>query len=271
MKEKITTTNNKKLQKAISAYFEPSFVICVVVLILSCSFMSVAIEGFSSFLRKTPWPLKKSLDLLNEESLKPYKVTSKNKIEDARILRELGTEEYIEWTLEDTSCSSESPVRFCSLFVTYYSMPDRVPHVPDECYVGVGYQRLTGKNIRLNVDYGGSSNELPSRYVVFSGADGNHWSSKKFQVFYLFMVNDQYCGNRESARIALDKNIFGSHSYFSKVEWKFFNQGLGLNTYPEIDTAIEASEKLLGIILPVLENDHWRSLTEENESMIMNK
>ncbi|MHC4264456.1 MAG: hypothetical protein ACYSUK_00815 [Planctomycetota bacterium] len=263
MKNKGTTTNHRRLKQKISAYIEPSFLICVVVLVLSCSFMSVAIEGFSSFVRKTPWPLKKSLDFLDEELLQPYKVISKNKIENARILKELGTEEYIEWTLEDTNISPESSVRFCSLFITYYSMPDRVPHVPDECYVGVGYQRLTGKNIQLNIDLDGTIKELPARYVVFSGSGDNHWSSKKFQVFYLFRANDQYCGNRESARIALDKNIFGRHSYFSKVEWKFFNKGLGLEVYPEIDEMIEASKKLLGIVLPILERDHWDSLTQE--------
>ncbi|MHC4843611.1 MAG: hypothetical protein ACYTEE_07405 [Planctomycetota bacterium] len=233
--------------------------------------MSLAIEGFTSFVRKTPWPLNKSLDLIDENALKPYKVITKNKISNERIVRELGTEDYIEWTLEDTSISPESPVRFCSLFITYYSMPDRVPHVPDECYVGAGYQRLVGKDVQLNVVLNDTMKELPARYVIFSGSGDNHWSSKKFQVFYLFRVNDQYCDNRESARIALDKNVFGRHSYFSKVEWRFYNKRLGLEVYPEVNETIEASKKLLGVVLPVLEKDHWRSLTEENKSVMMNK
>ncbi|MHC4130379.1 MAG: hypothetical protein ACYSSP_00250 [Planctomycetota bacterium] len=261
-----TKTENKLLRQTISAYFEHSFLICTVVMVLACSFMSMAIDGFASFVRKQPWPLKNSLDLLDEEALLPYKVVSKSKITNPRIVQELGTKEYIEWILEDTNSSSESPVRFCSLFITYYSMPDRVPHVPDECYVGVGYQRLTGKNIQVSVGLDDTIKNLPVRYVIFSGSGESHWSSKKFQVLYLFRVNDQYCGNRESARIALDKNIFRNHSYFSKVEWKFFNKRFGLETYPEIDEAMGASEKFLGVVLPILEKDHWNSITNAKKS-----
>ncbi|MHC4758162.1 MAG: hypothetical protein ACYTE8_05870 [Planctomycetota bacterium] len=228
---------SQKLKQLCSVYVEPSFLICIVVLVLACSFMSVAIEGFTSFVRKTPWDLQKPLDLLDEEALGPYNVVSKGEISNTRIIQELGTEDYIEWTLEDTESSPESPVRFCSLFITYYSMPDRIPHVPDECYVGVGYQRLTGNNINLNVNLNGSITDIPARGVVFSGSSNDHWSSKRIQVFYLFRVNDQYCGNRESARIALDKNIFGNHSYFSKVEWKFLNQRAGLEVYADHDLA----------------------------------
>jgi hypothetical protein len=263
MERNETKRGNQGLRQIVSVYFEPSFLICTVVMVLACSFMSMAIEGFASFVRKTPWPLENSLDLLDEEALLPYKVVSKSKIANPRILQELGTKEYIEWMLEDTNSSSESPVRFCSLFITYYSMPDRVPHVPDECYVGVGYQRLTGKNIQLSVDLEGTIQNLPTRYVIFSGSDKNHWSSKKFQVFYLFRVNDQYCGNRESARIALDKNIFRKHSYFSKVERKFFNKKFGLEVFPELDEAMQASEKLLGVVIPILDRDHWRNLKQE--------
>jgi hypothetical protein len=266
MKGSETKKGYQLFRQIISVYTEPSFLICALVLVLACSFMSVAIEGFASFVKKTPWPLKKSLDLLDEGALWPYKVVAKGKIAEERIVRELGTEDYIEWTLEDTKSSPESLARFCSLFITYYSMPDRVPHVPDECYVGVGYQRLTGKDIYFNVNLEGDIKELPGRYVIFSGANSDHWSSQKFQVFYVFRVNDQYCGDRESARIALDKNIFGGYSYFSKVEWKFFNKRFGLDNYPDLDVAIEASEKLLGVVLPILEREHWSSFTEEIEN-----
>jgi len=254
-----------KWLKTFVVYTEPSFLTCVMVLVLACSFMSFAIEGFADFVKKTPWPLKESLDLLDESAIRPYKVVAQNKIENERIVQELGTNDYIEWTLEDTESKPESPVRYCSLFITYYPMPDRVPHVPDECYVGVGYQRREGQNINYTVNLEGVEKELPARYVVFSGSNDNQWGNSKFQVFYLFRVNDQYCGNRESARVALDKNIFGDHSYFSKVEWKFFNNNFGIQNYPELDEAMEASQKLLSVILPVLERDHWRELGEEKD------
>jgi hypothetical protein len=51
----------------------------------------------------------------------------------------------------------------------------------------------------------------------------------------------------------LNKNLFGKYSYFSKIEL-VFNQSLSA---PSKQEAIEASEKVLGVILPILEKDHW--------------
>jgi hypothetical protein len=53
--------------------------------------------------------------------------------------------------------------------------------------------------------------------------------------------------------------MFGKYSYFSKVEWKFYNIKFGSSTYPDKQEASAASEKLLGVILPILEKDHWPS------------
>jgi hypothetical protein len=49
-------------------------------------------------------------------------------------------------------------------------------------------------------------------------------------------------------------------SEFSKVEWKFFNTGLAGqqgSVYPTKEEAVTASQKLLGVILPILEKEHW--------------
>jgi hypothetical protein len=55
----------------------------------------------------------------------------------------------------------------------------------------------------------------------------------------------------------LDKNLFGKHSYFSKVELKFFNTRFGTRIYPAKKEAIAASQKLLSTLLPVLEKEYW--------------
>lgn len=238
-------------------YSQPAFLICAGVLVAACSVMSVAIEGFSGFFRKAPLPSKKSLELLDESSLAPYQVIFKQKINNKEVVKGLGTEDYIQCTLEDTQVPAHSAVRNCSLFVTYYELPDRVPHVPDECYVGVGYQRLTRDSLTFHVDRAGIEHELAGRCVVFSGTNTNHWRSEKFSVFYLFRVNGVYTGSREATRVALDKNLFGKYSYFSKVEWKFFNTKFGQAIYPSKKEAVKASEKLLAVILPVLEREHW--------------
>jgi hypothetical protein len=239
-------------------YLQPAFLICAAVLAVAGSGMSFAIKSFGVYLKKEPLPLKKSLDLLDESGLAPYKVVSKEKIENEQIIKELGTEDYIQWCLEDTNVSADSPARYCSLFITYYALPDQVPHVPEECYTGSGYQRLSSDNVTLKINEDGVDKEIPGRYLIFAATDSAYWaSSTKFPVLYLFKVNGDYANSREDARIALNKNIFGKYSYFCKVEWKFFNRISGASIFPTKEEAIKASEKLLGVILPVLEKEYW--------------
>lgn len=253
---------NKKSN--IRVYLQPAFLICVAVLTISASAMSIVIRRFNIYLKKEPMPLKKSLDLLNENDLIPYKVISKPKIENEEVVKELGTEDYIQWTLEDPEVEATSPVRLCTLFITYYKLPDRVPHVPDECYVGVGNQRIGADNVVFQVNKNGKKQEISGRYVVFSTSTADYWAAgTKFPVLYLFNVNGEYKGNRESARLTLNKNIRGKYSYFSKIEWKFFNMKFGAMVYPSKTEAIAASEKFLSKILPILERDHWPDWEEQ--------
>lgn len=216
--------------------------------------MSIAIKTFGMYLKKDPLPLKKSLDLFDEKQLGSYKVLSKGKIENQDVLKELGTEDYIQWILEDTQTAPESPVRKFMLFVTYYELPDRVPHVPEECYSGSGYQRLATDSVTFRITCPDLPSEIRGKYLVFGTTKTDFLqSSREFQVLYLFKVNGEYAGSRDEARIVLNKNLFGRYSYFSKIELAF-NQALAAPTKQE---AIEASEKVLGAILPILEKDHW--------------
>jgi len=49
-------------------------------------------------------------------------------------------------------------------------------------------------------------------------------------------------------------DLVNEHSYFSKVELKFFN---ARGIYPNQQQSIEAAQKLLKVLLPVLEKDYW--------------
>ena len=245
---------------------QPAFLICVAVLTMAGSGMSIAIKSFGVYLKKEPLPLKKSLNLLDENALTPYKVVDKRKIENEQIVKELGTEDYIEWILEDLNAAADSAVRKCSLFITYYEVADkRVTHVPDECYIGVGFQRFATESVTFKIDKAGDEEKLPGRYVVFSGTNSSHWeSSTQFPVLYLFYVNGKYAGSRQEARFIINKNLFSKFSYCSKVEWKFFNRRLGRTIYPSKEEAVAASEKLLAVILPILEREHWSDWTVVN-------
>ena len=245
------------MRETIKSYLQPAFLICAVVLATAGSSMSIAIKSFGVYLKKEPLPLKKPLLLLDETKLSPYKVVSKGEIKNEQIIKELGTEDYIQWDLEDTSVSADSIIRQCSLFITYYGLPDVVPHVPEECYTGVGNQRLGSESVVFSVNKNGTMQKIPGRYLVFGSTDSTHWRSTKFPVMYIFNVNEQYTNSREAVRIALNKNLFYRHSYFCKVEWKFFNMKYGSRIYPNKEEAIIAGQKLLSVILPLLEKEHW--------------
>lgn len=241
-------------------YFQPAFLICTAVLAIAASGMSIAVKTFGVYLEKEPLPLRKSLDLLDKKGLGPYKVLSKDIIEEEEMIKSLGTRDYIQWILEDTDAEADSAVRKCALFITYYELPDAVPHVPEECYMGSGFQRLASDNVTFNClsVFDNRQFSIPGRYLVFTGTSFKHWqNAAKFPVLYFFSVNGDYVNNREDARIVLNKNVFSKYVYFSKVEWKFFNTKFAASVYPSAEEAVEASQKLLGVILPILEKEHW--------------
>lgn len=210
-------------------------------------------------------PLKKSLNLLNEQALAPYKVEKKTEIQNQEVLESLGTQDYIQWILEDTEAAFDSTIRKCQLFITYYGLSDRVPHVPEECFTGAGHQRLTSDSVIFEISNNNTTRKIPARYLVFASTKSNYWGmDTKFSVLYLFNVNESYANSRDGARFALNKNIFSKHSYFSKVEWKFFNIRFNKPIYPGKEEAIAASQKLLSVVLPILEKEHWPILKKGN-------
>jgi hypothetical protein len=237
-----------------NGYSQPAFLICVGVLAAACAGMSVAQRQLGLHLKKEPLPLKQPLDRLDEAALAPYEVVAKRTIVNPDILHSLGTEDYIQWVLEDPAEPTESPLRRCLLFVAYYRLPDRVPHVPEECYTGGGYRRLYSEAVTFRVGPDDARRDVPGRYLVFEGSPCVFSSgAARFPVLYLFRVSAEYAGSRDAARIALNRNIFRRYAYFCKVEL-VFNQAL---TVPTQAATIAAGERLLSVVLPVLERDHW--------------
>ncbi len=249
----------------VRSYCQPAFLICVVVLALASTGMSYMIDKFGVYLKKEPLKIKKSLDLLNEDYLEPYIVLNKSKIENEEVLKSLGTEDYIQWLIEDPQMPEDSPMRQFVLFITYYELPDQVPHVPEECYAGSGFQKLSAENVALRVKADdmwdknpGSSVvsdvfDVKARYIIFGKSDTRSWRQITKPVLYFFKVNGEYAGSREQARVELNKNIFNKYSYFSKIEI-IFNPQIGVIDQQQ---AMGAGEKILRKLLPVLEKEHW--------------
>jgi hypothetical protein len=261
------------MNSSVKTYLQPAFMICVIILFISAAGMSFAVKKFGMYLQKEPLPLKKSLELLDQKGLGHYKIIARDKIENKDILKSLGTEDYIQWVLEDPDVPADSPVRQCMLFITYYGMPDRVPHVPEECYTGGGFQKLSSETLPLKLQTAETQNsngilnnhEILVKYLVFGAPSSEQWlNSSNFSVLYVFNVDGQYTNSREETRIVLNKNIFNKHSYFSKVEWKFFNTSFGQQVPPSKEQAAMASVKLLKVILPILEKEHWPQILKNN-------
>jgi hypothetical protein len=236
-------------------YLQPAFLICALVLATAGAAMSVAVKQLGIVFEKEPFPLKKPLEDLDKEDLTPYKVVLKEKIQNPDTLKALGTDDYIQWVLEDAEQPAGSPAKDCLLFVSYYQLPDRVPHVPEECWTGGGYQKLGSEALTLRINNGkGFDTTVPAKYLVFAPKKTGLWQAgERIPDLYFFKVNSQYAGGREEARITLNKNLFGKKSYFCKVELVFNRSSVA----PSKEQAVSASEKLLSVILPILEQDYW--------------
>jgi hypothetical protein len=237
-----------------TTYLQPAFLICAAVLGLAGAGMSMTERLLGLYLEKEPLPLKKPLSSMDEAKLAPYLVTGKLSIENKDVLKKLGTGDYIQWILEDPRVPVDSAARKVLLFITYYELPDRVPHVPEECYAGSGYPRLSKDSIVFQAGAPGQIQHISGTYLLFGASAGNVLQGGgQFPVLYLFRVNGQYAGNRDDARLALNRNLFSKHAYFCKIELAF-NQG---DVAPAKAAAVEASERLLSVVLPILEQDHW--------------
>ncbi len=264
------------MNKIIKPYTQLPFLLCFAVLALAAGFKEAAIEWSGAKLKKLPIPLRKSLDDLDESKLTPYRVGRKLKIDNRDMLESLGTEDYIQWELEDTGADALSSTRYCSLFITYYTGdPDRVPHVPEECFTGAGNQLLSRQAVALTLDIGqaqiaglrtnNGKVAFDARYLVFTGKNTNAgMSDLKYSVLYFFKANGKFASSRAGTRAIMGKNLFGTYSYFSKVEWKFYGIGPGSIIYGNKADVLSASEKLISVLLPLLETEHWPDWEKAN-------
>jgi hypothetical protein len=221
----------------------------------------IVIQKLGVVMVKKPIDLQKPLDEFDETVLSPYSVKHKAMI-SGEVLESLGTNKYLQWTLENPDVESDSPLRYCSLFITYYTCnPDMVPHVPDECYVGGGKSRLSGETVKLEIpwpDTNDANKKIGLQYVLF-GQTGETviQNDITFSVQYLFHVNGKYTEDRTQTRLALGSNWKSKYSYFTKVEWSFFGYDSFGRIYADKEQTLQASEKLLSSLLPELEKEHW--------------
>ena len=248
------------MNKQLKPYLQPAFLVCALLLLTGATTKSLVIRFLGWQFTKYPLPLKKTLQEMDEKAIAPYVVNKKLRIDNPDVLETLGTEDYLQWIIVDPDAEPASPTRYCSVFVTYYTgNPDMVPHVPDECYAGGGNTRLAGyvDSASLHRDGIQTAQTIAYQNILFGGGDTLLTTDIKFYVCYLFHANGEYSGSRTETRKILGQNFLSKYSYFSKVEWQFYGIDAFGRVYPDRQQVIQASEKLLQVLLPELERDHW--------------
>ena len=236
----------------------PSFVVAV-----SLLGVAAALAGpFAAYMgikqNKKALPLKKPLSALSTEAIAPYRVVRRHVLPPA-VVEALGTKRYLSWDLLDMSVSPNDPLREAHLFVTYYSGGNNlVPHTPDACFRGSGYQAAQAHET-LEIQLAGVDSNLstiPLRVCTFvrSGV----FNHETVSVVYTFHCNGRLVATRTGVRLLVNK-LWNTYAYFSKVEVSFPRGTRAQN--------IAGAQKLLGHLLPVLERDHWPEF-EEAERLV---
>jgi len=229
------------------------FVVCVLLLlgaIGSFHLIARATGSSTGIPKEAAWP-RKPLRLLDRAKLAPYELMPGGAADiKPEILDALGTREYIQWSLEDTSIPDRtSTERFVHLFVTYYTDdPGQVPHVPEECYQGGGYSQTSEELVEIPVPALGQA--VAFKVLTFEGSAFLGRESRV--VLYTFHTNGRFAPDRHMVRAILN-DPRAKHAYFTKVELSFGSQ----QAMPSREQAIEAARRFLQKALPVLVNDHW--------------
>jgi hypothetical protein len=137
------------------------------------------------------------------------------------------------------------------LFITYYTgSADVVPHVPDRCYLGAGYQQ-TGQRI-IDVSCGGiqwgGRNTFPVKVLEFERRlRQTEFRLETAVVAYYFVANWQYMPERAMVRLTL-ADPRSAKAFFSKVEVKLPNLGSGQK--PQVESSLRG---FLQAIAPIYE------------------
>jgi len=202
---------------------------------------------------KAALPLVASLSALDESTLRPYRVLRRDVLEPM-VVDALGTDQYLSWALEDTSVAEAHPLRYAQLFVTYYSGGHNlVPHTPDVCFMGAGYepaQRHENREIEV-LALGSGAEAVPIRLCTF--ARTKVFGARYVSVVYTFNCNGRFVATRNGVRI-LANSPANTYAYFSKVEVSF--------PRATREESVLGAQKIFNRVLPVLVKEHWPDFEE---------
>jgi hypothetical protein len=165
------------------------------------------------------------------------------------VVDALGTDQYINWVLEDTSVPTADPLRVAYLFVTYDTGGvNLVPHTPDECRLGAGYQPAQPhENVEVNVPH--LAPDLASIAVrLCTFVKTAVFNREEVSVVYTFHCDGRFVATRSGVRLLIN-DLTNRYAYFSKVEVSF--------PRATREQSLQGAVKLLDRLLPVLVRDHF--------------
>lgn len=235
----------------------PPFVVAVILLAAAAILAGPVGNWMRIKHAKRALPLRAPLSTLDEAAIAPYRVVERHVLEPV-VVEALGTDRYLSWTLEDTSVGLDDPLRYATFLVTYYSGGrNLVPHRPDVCYLGEGYEPAQPHgNLKIDVpSLVPGSTALPVRACTFVKTALRNRT--KLSVVYTFHCNGRFVATRTGVRVLLN-DLTSTYAYFSKVEVSF----------PRATRAqcVQGAGKLFARVLPTLIADHWPDFEAEEEA-----
>ncbi len=236
--------------------FRPSFVVCALILIATAVGDGLLADLLTVVVDKKPLHLRNGLSTLDRDAMGPYRFIRATPI-PSDTAKALGANEYIFWTLEDTSISSaKDPRRIVQLGITYYTgKPEQGPHTPDICMAASGYdakQAHETRQIHISTLPAGEA-DIPVRVLTF--VRSSVFSGNEPSVVYTFHCNGQFVVDK----IKLMRTLRGRHNrheYYCKVEVSFSN-GTEPVQFAGREETVEGTRKLFEYLLPLLLDHHF--------------
>jgi exosortase len=184
--------------------------------------------------------LRKSLDLL-EHPTGRWRFVRQSPPLSKDIVDELGTQQYVNRTYEDTKWVGGGRGRIADVHIAYYTgTPDTVPHVPQQCFQAGGLDQVAGGAVTLTIagdgykpdprvkggylhpvkdtGFGKEARvpglEIPATYFTFSNPKRN---GELVNVAYFFVANGKFLRGPNEVRLK-GFDLRDKFSYYCKVQ-----------------------------------------------------
>jgi hypothetical protein len=242
--------------RAATKFASGRYYAALVILGLSAISLQSLGRWFEAHFEKEPLPLKRPLHTLSLAKVAPQYTIHPTQEPPLthELVESLGTEEYLNWRLSDTTVDPRDPTRIARVFITYYTgQPDMVPHDPRECQQAGGWDLVAEDVFHVSIEGpNGKDVRIPVAALDFVPPGGG--GGRTLTVLFFFYANGEYVTTRGEVRFATS-NLGDRYAYYSKIELSFINDSVTRSAPHEASK--EAGARLLKKIMPVLWADHF--------------